>query len=246
MKALNNLTSNLLNVGQVLNIPVEQPQPQPGEYTEYVVKSGDSLYSIAQKFNTTVDELIEFNNLSTTKLSIGQKLFIPQPGVVPPVEVPDEKYLIYKVQSGDSLYTIAKKYNTTIDEIMRINNLKSSLLSIGQELKIPVSPDTTPPDTVNYIEYVVQSGDNLYSIAQRYNTTTSAIMQFNNLKTNLLSIGQKLRIPVSDSGTEVTYVVKSGDNLYSIAQKFNTTVDEIKRKNNLKTNLLNIGQILTI
>lgn len=241
LKIANNLTSNLLNVGQVLKVPTKQAPPEPGKYIEYIVAPGDSLYSIANKFNTTVNDLISYNNLSTTSLSIGQKLFIPSTGELPQ---PTEDYIIYKVQSGDSLYALAQKYNTTMSEIMSLNNLSSSLLSIGQELKIPVGPTQPAPSPVDYIEYTVKSGDNLYDIARKYNTTTTTIMQFNNLKSNLLSIGQVLKIPTNTG--QITYIVKSGDNLYDIANKYNTTVEEIKRKNNLTSNLLSIGQILII
>ena len=248
LKATNNLTTNLLSVGQILKIPSVEPvpiPPVPGEYTEYVVKSGDTLYSIAKRYGISVDKLIQFNNLKTSDLSIGQILKIPTPGVTPPIEVPSGEFISYTVQPGDNLYSIAQRYNTTIDELMKTNNLTTTLLSIGQILKIPVTPSIPLEPTPEYIEYIVQPGDNLYAIAKKYDTTTTEIMQFNNLKSNLLSIGQVLKIPKSSSG-QITYVVKSGDNLYSIAKKYNTTVDEIKIKNNLKSNLLNIGQVLVI
>ena len=95
----------------------------------------------------------------------------------------------------------------------------------------------------------------MYAIAKKYNTTASAIMLLNNLQNTNLSIGQKLKIPAASTVTptkpstpssNTTYTVKSGDNLYSIARRFNTTVDAIKRKNNLTSNNLSIGQKLII
>ncbi len=158
---------------------------------------------------------------------------------------------IYIVKSGDSLYSIARKYNTTVDEIKRLNNLSSNVLSIGQVLKIPSSSESNNTGTTN--TYVVKSGDSLYSIARKYNTTVDELKRLNNLSSNVLSIGQVLKIPSSESnntgsgtGTTNTYVVKSGDSLYSIARKYNTTVDEIKSLNNLTSNLLSIGQVLKI
>ena len=72
-------------------------------------------------------------------------------------------------------------------------------------------------------------------------------MNINNLKTNLLSIGQELKLKTTPAqNTETTYIVKSGDTLYSIAKRFNTSVNDIKNKNNLTTNLLSIGQQLKI
>ena len=162
---------------------------------------------------------------------------------------------IYIVKSGDSLYSIARKYNTTVDEIKRLNNLSSNVLSIGQVLKIPSSSESnnTGSGTGTTNTYVVKSGDSLYSIARKYNTTVDELKRLNNLSSNVLNIGQVLKIPSSESsntgsntGVSNTYVVKSGDSLYSIARKYNTTVDEIKRLNNLTSNLLSIGQVLKI
>lgn len=231
LKLANNLTSNLLRVGQVLKIPT-QDQPESGNYTVYNVKAGDSLYSIAQKYNTTVNELIDYNSLSTTNLKINQQILIPKKE-----EVLEEN--VYVVQSGDTLYSIAQQYGVTINDIMELNNLTTSVLNIGQQLKIPSYE--TPDSGINY---VVKKGDNLYSIAQKYNTTVNEIKSLNNLTSNLLSVGQTLKIPQT-SGT-LTYTVQSGDNLYAIARRYNTTVDEIKKKNNLVSNNLSIGQILVI
>ena len=98
-------------------------------------------------------------------------------------------------------------------------------------------------DTAN--TYVVQSGDSLYSIARKFNTTVDELKSLNNLTSNLLQINQVLKIP-SSSDIPTTYTVVAGDNLYSIARKFNTTVDNLKTLNNLTSNLLNIGQKLII
>lgn len=84
----------------------------------------------------------------------------------------------------------------------------------------------------------------MYSIARKYNVTVNDLMKYNYLTSNLLSIGQQIRIPTS--GTSNTYTVKSGDSLYSIAKKYNTTVDRLKSKNNLTSNLLSIGQVLYV
>ena len=197
----------------------------------YTVQKGDSLYSIARKFNTSVGELKRINNLSSDSLSIGQILKLP---------ITNENYLNYSVIKGDSLYSIAKKYNTSVDEIKRINNLTSNSLSIGQNLKIPIN-ESNNEDNNDKI-YLVKKGDSLYSIAKKYNTTVDELKRINNLTSNNLSIGQMLKLPSSD----VNYIVVKGDSLYSIARKFNTTVDELKRLNNLSSNNLSIGQIIRI
>ena len=231
LKKLNNLTSNNLSIGQILKIP--EKYVQDGEKNIYVVKKGDSLYSIARENNTTVSELKTINKLTSDVLTIGQTLLLPSATVIADT---------YTVQKGDTLYGIANKLGTTVSELKNTNNLTSDTLSIGQVLKIPNSNNE---ENSNTITYTVKSGDSLYSIAKNYDVTVDAIKKENNLTSNLLSIGQILKIPTT-SVTETTYVVKSGDNLYGIARKFNTTVDELKRLNNLTSNLLSIGQILII
>lgn len=145
----------------------------------------------------------------------------------------------YVVQNGDTLYQIANRYNTTVAELKRLNQLTSDNLQIGQVLKIP----TVSKEQKDSL-YTVKSGDSLYKIASIYDTTVSELMKYNNLSSNLLQVGQVIRIPTVNSRD--TYVVRSGDSLWNIARKFNITVDELKRKNNLTNNLLQIGQVLKI
>ena len=151
---------------------------------------------------------------------------------------------IYIVKSGDSLYSISKKFNTTVDELKKINNLSSNLLSINQKLIIPRDNTIDSNIPVNESIYIVKSGDSLYRIAINFNTSVDELKKLNNLSSNNLSIGQKLIIPSNNS--ETFYTVIKGDSLYSIAKKFNTTVDNIKKLNNLSSNLLSIGQKLII
>ena len=234
LKKENNLTSNTLQIGEVLRIPTKEIYE--GEENVYIVKKGDTLYSIAAANNTTVDELKKTNNLTSNILSTGQLLKIPS------ALLPESTYIVKK---GDSLYSIANKYNTTVDELKRINNLTSNILSIGQVLKLPSDKVSDVEKEENTISYTVQKGDSLYSIARKYSTTIDKIKDLNNLTTNLLSIGQVLLIP-TDTNLETTYTVQKGDSLYSIAKKYDTTVDRLKQLNNLSSNLLSIGQILIV
>ena len=224
-------------VANYIGVPYKAPN---GLITNtYVVQKGDTLYSIANKLGTTVSELKKENNLTSNTLQIGEVLRIPTK------EIYEEEENIYIVKKGDSLYSIAKKYNTTVEELKRINNLTSNILSIGQVLKLPSDKANNVEKEENTISYTVQKGDSLYSIARKYDTTIDRIKDLNNLTTNLLSIGQVLLIP-TDTNLETTYTVQKGDSLYSIAKKYNTTVDRLKQLNNLTSNLLSIGQILIV
>lgn len=198
----------------------------------YTVKSGDSLWSIAKKYNVSVSDLKEANGLTSSMLTIGDVLKIPV------IEEEATKENIYIVKRGDSLYKIAQNYDTTVSEIMQLNNLTSTALSIGQILEIPIVSEGSNT-------YTVKRGDNLYKIAQNYNTTVNELISLNNLSSTALSIGQVLKLPSTTSVSNI-YTVKRGDSLYEIARANNTTVSELMSLNNLSSTLLSIGQVLKL
>lgn len=160
------------------------PSPDTG-VIEYVVRSGDTLWLLAQRYNTTVDAIKSLNGLTGNNLYIGQVLKIPTAGAS------GGSYFEYVVRSGDTLWLLAQRYNTTVDAIKNLNGLSGNDLSIGQILKIPTAGAAPAP----YFEYTVRSGDTLWLLAQRYGTTVDAIKNLNNLSSDILNIGQVLRIP---------------------------------------------------
>lgn len=108
---------------------------------------------------------------------------------VPPPK-PDTSTMDYVVRPGDSLWLIAQRYQTTVETLKQLNGLTSDLLNVGQVLKVPVTQQTTP-----YFEYTVRSGDTLWLLSRRFGTTVDAIINLNGLTSDLLNIGQVLRIP---------------------------------------------------
>lgn len=248
LKRLNNLTSNTLQIGQVLTIPGKQESTIPTGTTTYIVQSGDSLWKIANQYNTTIDNLIKLNNLGTTFLQVGQQLLVPSS---------NSSSQYYTVQRGDSLWKIANQFNVNVNDLINANNLTSTVLQVGQQLIIPTTttqPQPTPSSpSEQLIEYVVKRGDSLWTIANQYNTTVNELKRLNNITSNLLQVGQVLLVPSSDSSnrpdysnTYSEYEVQRGDSLWSIARAYNTTVQQIKDLNNLDTDFLQIGQKLRI
>ena len=229
------------NYEDIVDVIVESLDKYIKKKNTYTVSAGDTLYSIAKKFNTTANEIKQLNNLTSNTLSIGQVLKIPEVSEESETTTPVETNT-YTVQKGDSLYQIAKKYDTTVDELKKINNLTSNTLSIGQILTLPTKESTSP---TTYTSYTIQKGDSLYQIAKRYNTTVDELKNINNLTSTLLSIGQQLKVPTTTEDYTLYTVVK-GDSLYQIAKKYNTTVNDIKSLNNLTSNTLSIGQELKI
>ena len=252
LSSINNLTGNTIRVGQILTIP-----NQNANETTYTVKAGDTLYGISNQFGVSVTELASLNDLIGKTIRVGQVLKIPSVEGTNPSAM-----FIYTVKKGDSLYAIAKKYETTVQKIIDLNYLKSPNLSIGQQLRVPENYSTKEVEMPNYVTYTVKKGDSLYSIAKKYNVSVDQLLKDNALTNNNLSIGQTINIRVpkesdviieecignayTPPSDDITYTVKKGDSLYSIAKKYNVSVDNIKRKNNLTSNSLSIGQVLKI
>lgn len=160
------------------------PIKSPGEDTiegSYIVKKGDTLWSIARRFGLSVDKLKEINNLTSNNLSIGDVLIVNE---IPKDDVIGDVYIVAK---GDTLYSIARKYGVSVTDLKRANNLDSNILSIGQQLVIPGETNT--------FNYEVKKGDTLYGISKRYNVSVDEIKRLNNLSNNILSIGQILTLP---------------------------------------------------
>ena len=265
---LNGIKGSSLGIGTVLKIP-NTSGSNPNNMFMYTVKKGDTLYSISTKYNTTPQKIIDLNYLKNTNITPGQVLRIPET-YTKEEDMYLPNYSNYIVKRGDTIYSIARDNNISVDTLIKDNSLTGNVINIGQILKIRIpssgdvvieeciGPDYTPPEDTKPIAttYTVKAGDNLYAIAKKYNTSASAIMMLNNLPNTNLSIGQKLKIPATSTVTPTkpttpssggtTYTVKSGDNLYAIARRYNTTVDAIKRKNNLTSNNLQIGQKLLI
>ena len=182
----------------------EEPAPDPEEPEEgtYVVQSGDSLYSIANAFDASVQDIIDWNNLDNDFLQIGQELIVVDPSngeepeePDPDPEEPDDN--IYVVQSGDYLYRIANDFGITVDNLIDWNNLESNSLFVGQEL-IVVDPDDgseePDPGDPEDIIYVVEAGDYLYRIAAEFGITVQDIIDWNNLESDALQVGDELII----------------------------------------------------
>lgn len=244
-KLENNLTDYVEGVVKALTEYLNVPYIKPTlEDNYYIVKKGDTLYSIANKFSTTVSELKQLNNLQDNTLQIGQQLIISAP----------ENNLknTYIVQKGDTLYSIASAYGISVQELKELNSLKTNNLYIGQILNVP-SQDINIPSTdiiipESYIIYTVEKGDSLWSISRKFDITIPEILELNNLTSINLKIGDQLKIPssIESDTSKKTYIVKKGDTLWSIARENNISISELKDANNLETNLLSIGQQLII
>ena len=234
----------------------------------YTVKSGDTLFGIARKFELSVQSLKDANGLTSNILMVGQQLKIPNAEATNENGNTDSGGFFYTVKSGDTLFALAERFNTSVTAIKLLNGLSSNSLSLGQQLLIPGGSSSTSGGGVDgpvwegaTFVYDVEPGDTLSRIAQKFDTTISRIKSLNGLHSDMLSIGQRLKIPGTrpdditpfppddeqpTNGGVSIYTVKAGDTLSSIARKYGTTVADIKRINVLVSDNLFIGQQLKI
>ncbi|MGE4283307.1 MAG: LysM peptidoglycan-binding domain-containing protein [Clostridia bacterium] len=192
----NNISRTNINIGQQLKIPVIVPDST----IEYTVKSGDVLWKIADAYKVTIRSITDLNKIDPYKqLIIGQKIYIPGP------TKPAGNNTLHTVASSETIWKIGVKYGVSAQEILEANNLtESSIIYIGQKLIIPSNGETQPqvPSTntqpyITYIEHIVQRGDIIWNLSIKYGIPQTELLKTNNLTlSSMLSVGQKLKIPV--------------------------------------------------
>jgi N-acetylmuramoyl-L-alanine amidase len=164
------------------------------------------------------------------------------------------KSAVHTVKRGESLSVIAQKYGTSTKAIMSANKLKSSGLAVGQKLKIPGSgavsisipnkPNTVETETITH---TVKSGEFLGKIASHYKVKIADIRRENNLKSDTVWVGQKLKITVAVKDKPIRkHKVARGEYLGKIASKYGVSVSSIRKANNLRSDELAVGQVLII
>lgn len=190
------------------------------EGRNYYVQPGDSLYEIAARYGTSVAALQQNNGLETTDVYPGQVLSLSR-------RRPAPDNATYTVRPGDSLAMIAKRYQVSISDLQKANNLSANYVTVGRRLTIP-GP---------YRSHQVQTGESLYLISQKYGVTVEMIQQANQLTGTSVWTGQTLKIPLPNHGTSQTsymvYIVKHGDPLSLIAKRFGVSIKALLEANQL-------------
>ena len=162
-------------------------------------------------------------------------------------------WVTHKVSSGDSLWKIARQYDTEVNILKKVNYLKSNVLSLDQELLIPLSNEQNQA-FIPYQAHIISEGDTLWKLGKKYKISPTEIAKNNGLKLNApLTIGKELNIgnkniyrTINSKKRTILYSVKQGDSLYRIADIFNIEISDIKRINELEKNEITPGQVLKI
>lgn len=245
----------------------------------YTVQSGDTLSGIALKFSTTSSKLAQLNSISNPNLIyVGQRLLVNQSsnsnssssGQSSSTTTNTEASAAsYTVKSGDTLSGIASQYNTTVNQIVSLNQLSNpNLIYVGQVLKLKngqttnsSSSSSSSTATTTAGTYTVKAGDTLSAIASRYSTSSSTLASLNSLSNpNLIYVGQVLKVSSNASTssstsssanstvtTAASYTVKSGDTLSAIAAKYGTTYQALASANSISNpNDIYVGQVIKV
>jgi len=166
----------------------------------HIVKEGETLFEIANRYNTSLMKLRRANNLETTLVDKGQTLRVQNLDTITNtveqettnINYETNKSNFHSVVYGETLYSLAKRYNLTLNELKRLNNLNSNLIAEGQKLRVRDFIGTNEIDHV--IVWTVSKGDTLFSIARGNGITVETIKSLNGLTGNHIRIGQKLQL----------------------------------------------------
>lgn len=241
--------------------------------SNYQVKVGDTLYSIANKHGISVVQLMEWNQLNSSTIHPGTSLKVnaivnnkPTENVEKPSTpiVNPSTSVTYTVKSGDSLWKISQMHNVTVAQIKSWNGLKSDVISPGQTLKVsngvtPTKPventNISKPET-NLSTYTVKHGDTLFQIANKLGLSVAELKALNQLKADIIYPGQQLVSQVAHEKPETpaakpqeqkpssNYQVQRGDSLYKISSQFGMSIAELKSLNKLDSDIIYPGQKL--
>ncbi len=232
------------------------------EWIEHRIRSGETLGGIAIKYGTTVSKLKRWNNLRSSRIYKGKKLMIytgnnPNVTVSRSSSSSNTNVIRYKVKRGDTISEIAEKFRVSISSIKRWNRLRSNRIYAGITLKIYSNSNYTGDEVIsNTIYYTVRKGDTIGKIAYKNKLSIKTIKRWNNLKSNTIYPGQKIKIGQSViasnnndkiNKTNATYhIVKKGETLGQIAEDYHVRARDIRSWNGLKGSLIRVGQKLII
>jgi peptidoglycan endopeptidase LytF len=237
-----------INIGDRIIVPTRMAAQQkivqkqiPLNTDTYTVEPKDTLIGISEKTGISIDNIKKFNpNVDWSNLQIGEKIVLKEPEQSEPLSQKttitattneqDNNYIKYTVGAGDTLYSIAKAFSTKISTLRKINSLSSNSLSVGQTLLVP-------PKIIGTNKQPSVLKKTVSDQTQNQPTKNSSE---NQIVTNNYDENKDYSLYLDH------YIVQKGDTLYTIAKKFDTSVDDIVSLNNLPSNEINLGETLLI
>lgn len=274
LKKWNGLKSNKIFAGQNLRVYtlettaslVESTTTPETNVNYHKIQQGETIGSIAELYKVSAANIREWNGLTGNKIVAGKTLkiysdtspVIKTKNILPTGELTSEP-TTHQIQPGETIIAIADLYGVSVDDIKRWNNLRSSRILAGKSLVIyskgetetVKSTTTTSKTGSDFVVHKVKRGETLSSIADNYKVTVASIQQLNNISGNIIKAGQELKIGKSFANYNMVsknayHIVEKGESLYSIATKYNTSVQKLKKINNLSNSRIVVGQKLKV
>ncbi|MED1779767.1 peptidoglycan endopeptidase LytE [Bacillus subtilis] len=192
------------------------------------VKKGDTLWDLSRKYDTTISKIKSENHLRSDIIYVGQTLSINGKSTSSKSSSSSSSSSTYKVKSGDSLWKISKKYGMTINELKKLNGLKSDLLRVGQVLKLKGSTSSSSSSSSKVSSsststYKVKSGDSLSKIASKYGTTVSKLKSLNGLKSDVIYVNQVLKVKGTSTSSSKPASSSSSSSSKTSSTSFNVS-----------------------
>ena len=270
LMAWNGLASTRIRAGRYLIVmpegasaPAASAGSAPGG--RYKVRRGDSLSAIGARFGASVSQLKAWNGIRGTTIHVGQTLKIPGRSPAPspqarasasaarpsrPEVAPSPDH--YRIRSGDNLSSIASRFGVSVRDLQAWNGLRGTRITAGRFLVVrppsrsPAPTSSQPAGRSASARYTVRRGDTLNGIAKRHGVRVKNLLAWNNLRTSRIHPGQVLNVGGGSRGGAVSYRIRRGDTLAGIAQRFNVTVNDLKRWNRLRSTVIHPGKTLVI
>lgn len=229
LKELNHSQSDRIYPGSVLIVEEAQEEaPVEPEQFEYIVKEGDNLSKIAQRYNVSLGLIRQLNHLKGDRIYPGDTLQLKPSSLEEAVHI---------VRPGETLSAIALKYQIPMTDLMEINGLTGSRILVGQKLHLKAASSQM---------HIVERGDALWEISSAYGIPVEDIKALNDLKSDLVYPGQELRLGAKAPTYAGSYTVKPGDYLERIARLHQMSVAEIQSVNGLRTSVIHPGDTLRV
>ncbi|MGL1894627.1 MAG: LysM peptidoglycan-binding domain-containing protein [Spirochaetaceae bacterium] len=240
-----------IQIGEILILPI----PFDLKKT-YKVKKGDTLSWISMTYSIESEKVIKLNNIKNDNLVIGQVLNFIDDNVKDPIKIKQasvtvpliklapktDTSLTYTIQKSDTISAIALEYQTSIDDILKINNFTNDKIRIGEKIKLPAYAKKREPIDYNFYHTVIK-GDTISGLSVLYDISETLLRELNNFTKDNISIGQKIKLIPPESRS---HKVIKGDTLWSIAQKYNVSLDQLMQYNHLNSTLVAEGKVLSI
>ena len=255
-------------VAKPVTKPTSPAKPKPTttqKNTMHQVRAGESVWSISHKYGISMNDFIKWNKIKNNLIHPGQQVIVKQPASTSkPVSKPATKSstpATYKVKAGDSVWGICEKYGLSVSKFVQWNKIKNNTIHPGQVMHLqepkPASKPAPKTSPTTNTTYTVKAGDSVWLIANMHGISMNDLVKWNKIKNNTIHPGQKLTVkqPVSSgkpttkvpaSTNPVTHKVSYGESLWLISSKYGVTVDELRKQNGIKGDLIHPGQVLVV